>query len=257
MRLAPRPRTALVVFALYLLVFYGVWQLTGVAYNDIGDSARTIAKWYVAPLAAGAVVLVVAVTVLGWWRPALFEVRRATPRWLWIGPAYMVVGALAILLAKDTSRTTTAMLWLLVVGSLLVGFCEELASRGVLVVGFRGSYSEPKVWFLSTLLFGLMHLPNWYFGAGPGATAQVGLAFMGGSMLYLTRRVSGTLVLAMLVHGFWDFASFIGRAALSRPSSCSATASWPCAWSSSCCAARRACGPSRSVSTPPRSPQPR
>ena len=124
MRLAPRPRTALVVFALYLLVFCGVWQLTGVAYNDIGDSARTIAKWYVAPLAAGAVVLVVAVTVLGWWRPALFEVRRATPRWL--------------------SRTTTAMLGLLVVGSLLVGFCEELATRGVLVVGFRGSYNSPR-----------------------------------------------------------------------------------------------------------------
>lgn len=122
----------------------------------------------------------------------------------------MSAGALAILLAKDTSQTSTAMLWLLVVGSLLVGFCEELATRGVLVVGFRGSYSEPGVWFLSTLLFGLMHLPNWYFGAGPGATAQVVLAFMGGSMLYLTRRVSGTLVLAMLVHGLWDFASFIG-----------------------------------------------
>ena len=97
---------------------------------------------------------------------------------------------------------------------------------------------------LSTLLFGLMHLPNWHFGAGPGATAQVGPAFMGGSMLYLTRRVSGTLVLAMLVHGFWDFASFIGTGGGAvAPLVRSATASWPCAWSSSCCAARRACGP--------------
>ena len=135
-------------------MFCGVWQLTSVAYNDIGDSARTIAKWYVAPLAAGAVVLVVAVTVLGWWRPALFEVRRATPRWL--------------------SRTTTAMLGLLVVGSLLVGFCEELATRGVLVVGFRGSYNEPKVWLLSTLLFGLMHLPNWLLRSRSRSDRQVG-----------------------------------------------------------------------------------
>ena len=70
MRLAPRPRTALVVFALYLLVFYGVWQLTGVAYNDVGDSARTIAKWYVAPLAAGALVL--AMLVHGFWDFASF-----------------------------------------------------------------------------------------------------------------------------------------------------------------------------------------
>jgi hypothetical protein len=80
MRLAPRPRTALVVFALYLLVFYGVWQLTGVVYNDIGDSARTIAQWYVAPLAAGAVVLVVAVTVLGWCRGDLRAPRQEAGR---------------------------------------------------------------------------------------------------------------------------------------------------------------------------------
>ena len=40
--------------------------------------------------------------------------------------------------------------------------------------------------------------------------AQVVLAFMSGSMLYLVRRMSGTLVLAMLVHGLWDLASFIG-----------------------------------------------
>ena len=77
------------------------------------------------------------------------------------------------------------------VGSLLVGFCEETATRGVLVVGFRAAYSEPKVWFLSTLLFGLLHLPNWAFGAGPGAVGQVVLAFGGGTMLYLTRRLPG------------------------------------------------------------------
>lgn len=210
MRFAPRPRTGLVVLLLYLVVFYGVWQLTGVDYQDIGDTARTIARWYVAPLAAGALLLVVAVTVVGWWRPALFETRRATPRWLWVGPGFMTVGAVAILMSKDTTGTTSAMLWLLVVGSVLVGFCEELVTRGVLVVGFRAAYSEPRVWFLSSLLFGLLHLPNWYFGAGPGATAQVVLAFMSGSMLYLVRRMSGTLVLAMLVHGLWDFASFIG-----------------------------------------------
>jgi len=31
MRRAPRPRIALVVLALYLVVFYGVWQITVVA----------------------------------------------------------------------------------------------------------------------------------------------------------------------------------------------------------------------------------
>ena len=76
-------------------------------------------------------------------------------------------------------------------------------------------------------------------------------------MLYLTRRVSGTLVLAMLVPGFWDFASFIGEVGGAvAPLVLFSNGVLACAWSSSCCAAK-ACEPSRSVSTHPRPPQPR
>ena len=211
MKHLPRPRTAVFVFLAYLAVFYGVWLANGIKYKHIGDSASTIFKWYVAPLAGGAVLLVIAVSMLGWWRPVLSEVRRATPRWLMVGPIFMAVGALAVLLAKNTSATTTSMWLLLIVGSLLVGFCEETATRGVLIVGFRAAYSEPKVWFLSSLLFGLLHLPNWAFGAGPGAVFQVVMAFCTGSTLYLTRRLTGSLIPAMLLHGVWDFAAFIGK----------------------------------------------
>ena len=81
MRMAPRPRTAVLVFLGYLVVFYGVWAITGVDYTRIGDTADTVLKWYVAPLLFGAVFLVIAVTALGWWRPALLETQKATPRW--------------------------------------------------------------------------------------------------------------------------------------------------------------------------------
>lgn len=212
MKVAPRPLTALLVFVVYLLVFYGIWIATGIEYDNIGDSADTLLKWYVAPLAGGAVVLIVATTWLGWWRPALFEKEKAGPRWLLVGPALMALLAVVTLVTKDTSDTTAAMLGLLIVGSIGVGFCEELMTRGILVVGFRGRYVEAKVWFLSSLLFGLLHLPNWAFGAGPGAVGQVLFAFMAGTMLYILRRVSGTLIWAMLLHGFWDFASFVGDA---------------------------------------------
>ena len=211
MKHLPRPRTAVLVFLAYLAVFYGIWMANGIKYKHIADSASTIAKWYVAPLAGGTALLVIAVSVLGWWRPVLFEVHRARPRWLIAGPVFMAVAALLIALRKDTSQTTAWMFWLLVIGSLLVGFCEETATRGVLVVGFRAAYSEPKVWFLSSLLFGLLHLPNLAFGAGPAAITQVVLAFMNGTMLYLMRRISGTLIAAMLLHGLWDFSSFLGN----------------------------------------------
>lgn len=215
MRLAPRPLTGVLVMALYLAVFYGVWVLNGIDYQHIGQSARTLMRWYVAPLAAGAVVLVVVTTVLGWWRPALFEAKRATPRWLLVGPVFMACSAVATVLAKDTSETTQKMLALLVIGSLLVGFNEELVTRGLLVVGFRGGrYREAQVWFFSSLLFGLMHLPNWIFGAGPGAMLQVLLTFLFGTMMYLLRRASGTIIWCMLLHGLWDFATFIGKDSL-------------------------------------------
>lgn len=209
-RLAPRPAVGVAVLALYLTAFYGVWILTDVDYERIGDTASTVVRWYVAPLAAGAVVLVASTTWLGWWRPALREDHRTGPRWLVLAPSYMVGVSLLMLATKDYDSTTATMVVWLVVGSAGVGFCEELVTRGVLLTGLRGGMGETGAWFLSCLLFGLLHLPNWWFGAGPAAVLQVVLAFGAGSMLYVVRRWSGTLVVAMLVHGFWDFSSFVG-----------------------------------------------
>jgi membrane protease YdiL (CAAX protease family) len=195
------------------VVFYGVWIINGIEYTRISESSDTILKWIVAPLAAGAVYLIIAVSALGWWRPSLFEVEKAGPRWLLVGPIVMLLLAIAGLATSDKSAVTMSMFWLALLGSLLVGFCEELATRGALIVGLRGRLTEPWVWFLSTLLFGLMHLPNWVFGAGPGAAFQVVLAFGGGTILYLTRRLTGSLIFAMLLHGIWDFSNFLGKPA--------------------------------------------
>ena len=209
MKVQPRPLVGILVFVAYLVVFYGIWIVNGIDYKAIGDNADNLLKWYVAPLAGGAVVLIIAATVLGWWRPAMVEVRRA-PRWTLITPALMFLLAIVALTQKDYSDTTSRMLLWLVLGSIGVGFCEELATRGLLLVGLRGTLTERKVWLWSSVLFGLMHLPNAVFGAGPGAVFQVFLAFLSGTTFYLLRRGAGGLVLCMLLHGFWDFSAFIG-----------------------------------------------
>ena len=209
MKVQPKTGVGLVVFAVYLVVFYGIWIINGIEYDHIGDDASTLLKWYVAPLAGGAVVLVIAATVLGWWGPALREAKRA-PTWALVTPLIMLVAAVVTLVSKDYSKTTGTMMLYLVLGSLGVGFCEETAARGLLLTGLRGSMGEPAAWFFSCLLFGLLHLPNWVFGAGPAAAFQVVLAFGGGSTLYLARRGFGSLVPAMAIHGLWDFAGFAG-----------------------------------------------
>jgi membrane protease YdiL (CAAX protease family) len=204
MRRPPTPAVGLVVFLLYLVFFYGVWIVTDVEYADIGDSADTLLKWYVGPTWVGGLFLIVAVTWLGWWRPVLYERERARPRWIILAPAYTVLLAIAVALFGDFSAVTTGMWVLLFLGSLGVGFAEEVSSRGVLIAGFRARLSEPWVWFLSCLLFGLLHLPNWVFGSGPSAAGQVLLAFGVGSTFYLLRRFSGTLLWCMGLHAFWD-----------------------------------------------------
>ncbi|MGZ5959359.1 MAG: hypothetical protein ACXWLI_13155, partial [Myxococcaceae bacterium] len=138
--------TGFLAFLGYLAVFYAVWAVNGVDYATISDTADNILKWIVAPLAFGALYLVIAVTALGWWRPALLEVTKAKPRWLIVGPVFMAVAAVVMIIVADKRDTTATMFWFILIGSLLVGFCEELVTRGVLVVGFRGAWNEPKVW---------------------------------------------------------------------------------------------------------------
>lgn len=214
LRIAPRVWLGVLAYVMYLAVFYGVWIANGIDYPHIGDNQDTLWKWYLAPTLAGAVVISVIVSVFGWWRPALFEVRKRMPAWTWVFPAMLALVAVGNLLLGDTSRMTPTMWLLLTAGSLLVGFNEELLTRGQLIVALRSRFGELGVWFLSTLLFALMHLPNTLFGTGVLGISQVFITFIIGSALYLLRRVSGTLIAAMLLHALWDFSSFAANSGL-------------------------------------------
>jgi len=213
-RITPRVRWGIVAYLVYLAVFYGVWIANRIDYTHIGDNAETLWKWYVAPTLAGAVVISIIVSVYGWWRPALFDDRKRMPAWVWVFPAVLVFTTIANLLLGDSSRFTPTMWLLLTAGSLLVGFNEELLTRGQLIVALRSRFGELGVWFFSTLLFGLLHLPNTLFGTGPVGVSQVFITFIIGSALYLLRRVSGTLIVAMALHALWDFSTFAANSGL-------------------------------------------
>ena len=102
-----------------------------------------------------------------------------------------------------------AMILWLAIGTALVGFSEEIAYRGLAVVGFRGGYGEVRVWLFTSLLFGLLHGVNVILGQGAVLTVrQVVFAFVLGSVFYAIRRISGTIVVAMVVHALWDFGTF-------------------------------------------------
>ncbi len=93
---------------------------------------------------------------------------------------------------------------------LLVGFSEELLTRGLAIVRGRGSMHEKWVRVFSGATFSLLHLPNAYFGQSASSTVQqVVFAFAVGLTYYVTRRLTGTLIVTMGLHTVWDFSVFI------------------------------------------------
>ena len=206
MRVKPGPAIASVLFVIYGALVSAIWAVNGVDYDTVAESSDSVLKGIVIPIGLGAAFLAVAATWLGWWRPAMVEEYRAGPRWALLVPALLLVIALLGTVSIDFGAADGQTLLLIAVGTALVGFSEELLSRGLMVVGFRGALSERWVWFLSSLCFGLLHGLNAFFGQSVGATArQMVFAFVLGTAFYVSRRVTGLLAVTMVIHALWDF----------------------------------------------------
>lgn len=206
MRVQPKAWIAFVLFVLYAVIVSAVWAVNGLDYDGVAETRSTIVEGIVVPIAFGAVFLAIAATVLGWWRPAMVEDHRAGPRWGWVLPAMLFLAVILSISGIDFGAADGSALVMLAIGCALVGFSEELLTRGLMIVGFRGSLSEPWVWFLSSLMFGLLHGLNVFFGQSLAATVrQIVFAFLLGTAFYVTRRITGMLVVTMVIHALWDF----------------------------------------------------
>lgn len=198
---------AIGIFLAYALLVGIVWRATGTRYDALVDSREHVIRGVIVPIGLGAVLLALATTWLGWWNAALFEGSRSGPGWVLLVP--LIFGLVAVLnIASIDFRSPKArLLPLILVGTLLVGFSEELLTRGILVVGLReGGAGEWLVWLVTSAMFALLHGMNALFGQSPRATAvQIIAAFAAGTALYVTLTSTGTLLVGMLLHALWDF----------------------------------------------------
>jgi hypothetical protein len=77
-----------------------------------------------------------------------------------------------------------------------------MITRGSLIVGLRSRVSEGNAWLISSLLLSALPIPNVHFGFPLWAMPmQAMLTFLMGSGFYAIRRMSGTLLFSMLLHG--------------------------------------------------------
>ncbi|WP_152642464.1 CPBP family intramembrane glutamic endopeptidase [Microbacterium sp. SA39] len=100
--------------------------------------------------------------------------------------------------------------------ALAVGLVEDLMFRGVLLSGLRGSrVPELAVMLITSAAFGLMHLVGVIGGEPLDSTLlQAFTASLMGATLYLALRVSGTLLVPILLHALWDLALDLDVSAL-------------------------------------------
>ncbi|MBL8774648.1 MAG: CPBP family intramembrane metalloprotease [Acidimicrobiales bacterium] len=212
MRVKPSALSAIAAILGYLVVVFSVWGITGLEYDEVGDTVESVRKGIVLSIGAGAAYLAAVTTILGWWKPALHEPRRVGGRWMMLIPALLALGAIGNLATTkwgEIDGVASYVLWL-AIGTLLVGFSEELLTRGIAIVGGRGSMHERWVWVFSGAIFGLLHAPNALFGQSlPETMQQIVFAFAVGLMYYVTRRITGALVVTMGLHAIWDFSIFI------------------------------------------------
>lgn len=208
LRVQPRVWIGLLILIAYVAIVFAIQVLSGVPFTDFGDNGANLFLGAGVSLIVTAVLLAITTTLLGWWGPALHDRHPARHRWPLIAPGLMAVGLLINLVSTDWGSYDVAFFGASLV-LLLVGFTEELTTRGLLLVGLRSRLSEVWVWLITSALFGLMHLVNALNGADLGPTVtQVLSAAGGGTIFYVLRRVTGSLVWAMVLHGLWDFSVF-------------------------------------------------
>jgi membrane protease YdiL (CAAX protease family) len=207
-KVRPRIWIGLAVAAGYLVVVFVVSALSGIAYDELGASASNLFRGAGVDLIVGAILLVVTITALGWWRPVLFDRERSRHRWPIFVPVLNLVLVVVNLVAVDWRAYTLPFLGASL-AILLVGFTEEVVFRGVLLFSLRQRLNEVWVWLLTSLLFALSHLINIALGAETSGTiVQLFAAFAGGTVYYILRRTTGSLIYAMVLHGLWDFSVF-------------------------------------------------
>lgn len=203
-------RRGLAVFALYVVVTFTAQTIGGVDYDEINASTSNVLRFVIVPIGLGIVAVLALTARWGWWQQLFHERERlASPRWLWLIPALFAVPIVANLVDSPWGDWDANIVILLLVGMLMVGFAEEIVFRGYVLLGARSRYTEVGAWLLSSALFAAFHGENLLLGQALGTTVQqVLIAFVFGGTLYLVRRVSGLLVVGMILHGLWDFATF-------------------------------------------------
>lgn len=192
-----------IVFIVWVAIILAVGRLqTGGEHMDIDEGLQSGIRLNVA---AAAIFGLACVAFWKIWRQTGFtKVADDAAWWLLIIP-----GALIFLFAYfGLSHGTLASgaILILLVNSLVVGLNEEVMLRGLFFSGATNRFSFLNACIITTVLFGGMHLLN-FFSTGEIKIVQAIATMFVGLIMLAIRVGMGSIIPAILVHGLWDFAA--------------------------------------------------
>ncbi len=200
------------VTVVYAAMYQGIGWVTGTLFSGVvdeknlfGDPTSVLVGVALPIVIAGGITLLF-VWSIGW-LPTIFARQPIAGRpWMWIAVVLVLIPIVIRLVATNWSAYSMQVVLAVLLLGLCIGFAEELITRGIGVnLLRRGGYSERVVMLLSSLLFALLHSTNIITGQSPLLVLiTVVYTFGFGAMMYLSMRVTGSLVWAMLLHAATD-----------------------------------------------------
>lgn len=204
---------AVVVTVLFMLSQWVLGRVLGIDYDRIFDSTQNLLIGAVVRVGiTAAIFTVIGVFLNRSWGGVYVQDVPRLPGWMWVIPLLLAGAAVLRIAGNDWGARGALYMLLLAIATLFVGIAEETAFRGIVVRALRGPTSnEFAVMVGSSVLFGVMHGINILNGAEVGPTlVQIGIATISGASLYITLRLTGSLLMPILLHGLIDF-SILGQ----------------------------------------------
>jgi len=208
---------AVLFLLVYIALYTGASFLSGAVSgdridpDDLFSSASSVFFALTLPLVIGSVVLALFLTSVRWWQPVFFPGKVSPRRWMWIAPVLVVIPIVLRLIGIDYGRYASGVVAVSLFSGLFIGFAEEVLTRGIVVKMLRDAgRSEYAVMLLSSLLFALLHTVNLLSGLSAATVAvTVFYTFTFGIVMYLTLRVTGSLVWPIVLHALFDPTQFL------------------------------------------------
>ena len=207
---------ALMLVAVYLALYLGAGRVSGLIFGGwisggTFDSPLNVFANLTFALLVGSVLLVIFLASVGWFREIFGPQPISGSRWMWIAPVLVVIFIVLRLLGLDYGRYGAAVVTVSLLTGLLIGFAEEVLYRGIVVKMLRDAGSrELVVALVSSLYFAGSHSVNALGGMAPlTVILTVAYTFFFGVLMYLTLRVTGHIIWAILIHGLFDPTLFL------------------------------------------------